>query len=135
VQQWRVNKRFRVLVVDDYPGARYRRMRLLLDAGEFDVAEDYLGRVAIHRISEERFDLVVIDMHLPDVSGLDVCRAVRADPRTAGLPLLAVSAVADRTDAERMALDAGASAFIADESDGEAFIDAVRSLLKQRSAT
>jgi CheY-like chemotaxis protein len=126
-----VTKNSRVLIVDDYPGARYRRMRLLMDAG-FDVAEESLGRAAIGRLGRERFDLLVIDFHLPDLSGLDVCRAVKADPHTAGLPILAVSAVADREPAERAARDAGAAAFIADEADADAFVAAVRDVLKGR---
>ena len=128
--QWAVANKHRVLIVDDYPGARYRRMRLLMDAGGFDVAEESLGRDAVSRLSRERFDLLVIDMHLPDLSGLDVCRALKTDPRTAGVPILAVSAVSDRDQAERGARDAGAAAFITDEADADAFVAAVRDVLK-----
>jgi len=124
-----VDKKWRVLVVDDYPGARYRRMRLLLDDGRFEVAEEILGRDAVKRLGRERFDLLVVDLHLPDVSGLDVCRSVRSDARFATLPILAVSAVADTDDASRAARDAGASGFVADEADGPAFIAAVNGVL------
>ena len=133
MQQFGVTKNHRVLIVDDYPGARYRRMRLLMDAGGFDVAEESLGRDALSRLSRERFDLLVIDFHLPDLSGLEVCRTIKADPRTAGLPILAVSAVSDREQAERAAQDAGASAFIGDEADADAFVAAVRDLLQRRA--
>jgi CheY-like chemotaxis protein len=128
-----VNKTRRVLIVDDYPGARYRRMRLLLDAGGFDVAEESLGRDAVSRLGRERFDLLVVDLHLPDVSGLDVCRAVKADPRTAGLAILAVSAVSEMEQADRVARDAGATAFISDEADADAFVAAVRDALDGRA--
>lgn len=130
---WGVTNNRRVLIVDDYPGARYRRMRLLMDAGGFDVAEESLGRDVVGRLSRERFDLLVIDFHLPDVSGLDVCRAVKADPRTEAVPILAVSAVADREQAERAAADAGAAAFIPDEADADAFVAAVRDVLQGRA--
>jgi len=129
-----VDKNQRVLVVDDYPGARYRRMRLLLDAGGFDVAEASMGREAVRRIAGERFDLLVVDLHLPDVSGLDVCRMLKEDPQTAAVPILAVSAVSDAADAARLAHDAGASGFVADEADGDAFLAAVRSALARRAA-
>jgi len=129
-----VDKKFRVLVVDDYPGARYRRMRLLLEDGRFDVAEESMGREAVRRLAAERFDALVVDIHLPDVSGLDVCRTLRADPRTARLPILAVSAVADKPEAERAAHDAGATAFITDEAESDAFVAAVHHLL-DRPAT
>jgi len=126
-----VMKKYRVLVIDDYPGARYRRMRLLLDDGRFEVGEESMGREAIRRLGSERFDAVVVDIHLPDVSGLDVCRSLKADPRTAQLPILAVSAVVDTSEAERSAQDAGASAFITDEADGDAFVAAVHHLLER----
>jgi len=129
-----VTKNHRVLVVDDYPGARYRRMRILLDAGGFDVAEESLGRDAVRRVAAERFDLVVVDLHLPDVSGLEVCRSMKADPATAGIPLLAVSAVSDHADVERAMLEAGAAAYVSDESDAETFLKIVRHVLDGRAA-
>lgn len=122
-----------MLIVDDYPGARYRRMRLLLDDGAFDVAEESLGRDAVRRLSREAFDLLVIDLHLPDISGLDVCRSVKADPATAGLPILAVSAVSDQAEAERVACEAGAIAFIADDAEADAFVAAVRDAVSRRA--
>jgi CheY-like chemotaxis protein len=128
-----VNGKHRVLIVDDYPGARYRRMRLLLDDGGFEVAEESLGRDAMRRLSRETFDLLVIDLHLPDVSGLDVCRSVKADPATAALPILAVSAVSDNAEAGRVAREAGAAAFVADDADADAFVAAVRGALAGRA--
>jgi CheY-like chemotaxis protein len=126
-----VTNRPRALIVDDYPGARYRRMRILLDAG-FDVAEESLGREAVRRIASERFDILIVDMHLPDIGGLDVCRQVRGASQTSLLPILAVSAVSDSEDAERVSREAGASAFVSDESDQETFLNAVRGALAGR---
>jgi CheY-like chemotaxis protein len=119
----------RVLIVDDYPGARYRRMRLLLDDGGFDVAEEMLGREALRRVHHEHFDLAVVDLHLPDISGLDVCRGIRGSAERAAMPILMVSAVSETDEAERLAKDAGATAFVADGADGAAFVAAVRQTL------
>ena len=119
----------RVLIVDDYPGARYRRMRLLLDDGGFDVAEEMLGREALRRMQHEHFDLAVVDLHLPDISGLDVCRGIRGSADSAQMPILMVSAVSETEEAERLARDAGATAFVADAADGDAFVRAVRQTL------
>lgn len=118
-----------MLIVDDYPGARYRRMRLLLDDGGFDVAEESLGREAVRRIAEERFDLAVVDLHLPDISGLDVVRGIRADPRRGHIAILTISAVAEGDEAERLSKDAGATAFVADAADAASFVSAVRQAL------
>ena len=127
-----------MLIVDDYPGARYRRMRLLLDDGGFDVAEESLGREAVRRIAEERFDLAVVDLHLPDISGLDVVRGIRADPRRGHISsilrlattesILTIS-VAEGDEAQRLSKDAGATAFVADAADAASFVSAVRQAL------
>ena len=118
-----------MLVVDDYPGARYRRMRILLDDGGYEVAEEALGRDAVRRTVDERFDLVVCDIHLPDISGLDVCRKIKETPATSGLPVLMISAVTETEKAERMSKDAGAIAFLQDSADEDEFLAAVRQAL------
>jgi CheY-like chemotaxis protein len=119
----------RILVVDDYPGARYRRMRILMDDGGFDVAEEMLGREAVRRVADEAIDAVLVDLHLPDISGLDVCTALRGNPRTAGVPVLMISAVSDHEDAARLSEAAGADAFLPDTDGPEALVAAVRSML------
>jgi CheY-like chemotaxis protein len=119
----------RVLIVDDYPGARYRRMRLLLDDGGFDVAEESLGREALSRLGRERFDLLVIDLHLPDISGLDVCRRAHEHAGYETVPVLLMSAVSETDEATRLAAEAGATAFVPDSADGDTFVGAVRKAL------
>lgn len=101
-------------------------MRLLLDDGGFDVAEESMGRDAVRRIAQERFDLAVVDLHLPDISGLDVCRGIRGGAQNQALPILMVSAVSETGQAERLAKDAGATAYVADDADGDTFVRAVR---------
>jgi CheY-like chemotaxis protein len=119
----------RVLVVDDYPGARYRRMRILLEQGGFEVAEEFLGREAVRRSRDERVDLVLLDLHLPDINGFEVCRLLKADPATAGIPVLMISADADQADATRLALEAGAREFLPDTVEAGALVSAVKSAL------
>jgi len=104
-------------------------MRLLLDDGGFEVAEEMLGREALRRVKHEHFDLAVVDLHLPDISGLDVCRGIRGSADGAAMPILMVSAVSETDEAERLAKDAGATAFVSDGADGDAFVRAVRQTL------
>ena len=103
-------------------------MRILLEDGSYQVAEESLGREAIRRIEAEAFDLVVCDIHLQDISGLDVCRAIRQGPR-GNIPILMVSAVARGTNVEQEAVSAGATQFVVDSADAEAFLTAVRQTL------
>jgi CheY-like chemotaxis protein len=81
-----------ILVVDDYPDARSRRMRILLDDGGVEVAEEFLGREAMRRTGTERVDLVLVDQHLPDIRGLDVCRSRKSDSGMNGVPVVADAA-------------------------------------------
>lgn len=119
----------RILVVDDYPGARYRRMRVLMDDGGYEVLEEMLGREAVRRTSAEGVDLVLVDLHLPDISGLDVCRALKAAPATAGLPVILISAVADEDEAADQAREAGAVGFLPDSVDAPTLVETVRAAL------
>ena len=104
-------------------------MRHLLDAGGYDVAEESLGRDALGRLGREHFDLLVVDLHLPDISGLDVCRRAREQSGYAEVPILLVSAVFETDEASRLASEAGANAFLPDSADGDAFVGAVRKAL------
>lgn len=115
----------RVLVVDDYAGARYRRMRVLTDAGQYEVVEESLGRSAVTRATEGDIDLVLLDLFLPDISGLEVCGHLKRDAKTSGIPIVLVSAVKEEDEAHELARTHGASAFVADSADGEALLAAV----------
>lgn len=125
----------RILVVDDYPGARYRRMRILLEQGPFEVAEEYLGRDAVRRAHDERVDLVLVDLHLPDISGIDVCRELKADAATASIPVILISAVAEQEEAKRLALEAGAVEFLPDTIPADALVSAVRKALSDAAGS
>src|SRR3954447_21612608 len=102
----------RVLIVDDEPAVRAALERALrLDRYEVELAGD--GREALDRIAEMRLDAVVLDVTMPGIDGLDVCRRLReAGDRTPVLMLTARDAVDDRV----AGLDAGA-----DDYPGNAF--------------
>jgi CheY-like chemotaxis protein len=119
----------RVLVVDDYPGARYRRMRILAADGGFEVLEEFLGRPAVQRASNGLVDLVLVDLHLPDITGLEVCRAIRQNPSTATLPVLLISAVAEQEEATKLAAASGANGFLPDTAEPAVLVAAIRKAL------
>ena len=98
----------RVLVVDDEPAVRQALERALAAEGhDVTVAED--GRAALDRLAEERVDAVVLDVAMPRIDGLEVCRRLRtAGDRTPVLMLTARDAVDDRV----AGLDAGADDYL-----------------------
>ena len=122
----------RVLVVDDNDAGRYVLTRTLKVAG-YDVREAASGRTALDAMTEGP-DLVVLDVNLPDLSGIDVARHLRADPDLAGTPVLMVSA-ARLTDGDRAhGLEGGADAYLTHPIDPAVLLATVRSLLRVRRA-
>jgi len=87
----------RVLVVDDMATNRELVMRALKPRG-YDVREATGGRQALAMINMEHFDVILLDIKLPDMNGLDVCRHLRENPDFAFLPIIAVTSLSDPKD-------------------------------------
>jgi CheY-like chemotaxis protein len=87
----------RVLVVDDESAMRLLA-RVNLPLAGFEVVEAENGLDALERARAERFDLFLLDVMMPGISGFELARRLRDDPRTAGVPIVFLSARADRTD-------------------------------------
>lgn len=87
------------------------------------------GRVALDLVREHRPEVVVLDVMLPGVSGLDVLRAVRSDPGLAGTRVVAISAW---VHLEGEALAAGADCFVGKPFDPETLRTCVQKLLSER---
>ena len=101
---------FRILVVEDEPVIR-ELVRSMLDDGPVEVETAGNGAEGLRRARESRFDLVLLDVVLPGMDGLTVCRMLKADPQTSGVPLYMLTAKTRRTDLEA-ALAAGANGYI-----------------------
>ncbi|MBY4895926.1 response regulator [Cupriavidus sp. AU9028] len=99
-----------VLVVDDNPVTRYSTARLLTAAGYRTVEAD-TGQQGIER-ADESVSAVVLDVHLPDMDGFAVCECIRANPLTASLPVIHLSAAYVDTHDKVKGLDSGANAYL-----------------------
>ena len=86
----------RFLVVDDFSPMRKIIRNLLKDRGYDNVEEADNGEAALERLRARRFDFVISDWSMPTMSGIDLLRAIRADPRLRHLPVLLVTAEAKR---------------------------------------
>lgn len=116
----------RVLLVEDAPFLRYAFGRLLRLHG-FDVREANDGQDALEHLAEFHPDLVLTDLMMPVMDGVELIRRLRADPTTAGLPVVAITA--DATEqAETRARKAGAVDVITKPVDLPALLDRLRSL-------
>lgn len=100
----------RVLVVDDDPVIlQLVRLNLELEGHQVTEAED--GSAALERARESRPDVVVLDVMLPEIDGYEVCRRLREDPETAGIPVVLLSARALASDVAA-GQAAGAAAYV-----------------------
>lgn len=108
--------RHSVLVVDDNPAARYAIARSLRAHG-YRTVEAGSGAEALELA--EFVSSVVLDVHLPDVNGFEVCRLLRARPATRAVQIVHVSAVAVTPLDEQYGMDVGANAYIVAPVDGE----------------
>src|SRR3954471_10036638 len=85
------NRRTRVLIAEDDDSLR-ALMRLTIDIGDLDIEEAEDGTAALAAARATPPDLVLLDWMMPGLSGLDLCRELRADPLTAGATIVMVTA-------------------------------------------
>lgn len=117
----------RVLVIEDEPNIS-EAIRFILRRDGWEVTVEDSGLVALDRIAALRPHLVILDVMLPGVSGFDILRALRAQPGTARLPVLLLTAKGNAAVRE-MARDAGASMFMAKPFANAELLAAVRQLV------
>jgi two-component system chemotaxis response regulator CheY len=101
----------RFLVVDDFSTMRRILRNLLKELGFMNVQEAEDGVDALAKLRAENFDFVVSDWNMPNMSGIELLKAIRADARLKHLPVLMVTAEAKR-DNIIMAAQEGASGYV-----------------------
>ncbi|MDR6531905.1 signal transduction histidine kinase/CheY-like chemotaxis protein [Caulobacter rhizosphaerae] len=122
----------RVLVVDDHPVNR-RVIKLFLAPFDCDLVEVENGREALDALEAEIFDLVLMDVNMPVMDGLEATRRLRRDPRWAGLPVIALTADVMRTQIDTC-LEAGMDAHIAKPIDLRDLLSVLVQVLDKRGA-
>ena len=122
----------RILCADDTEAQRYAVSHVLRKAG-FEVIEARTGREALALMPRQP-NLVVLDVNLPDISGLEVCRIIKTSEQTKRTPILHVSATLVSAGARVAGLDGGADAYLVQPIEPEELIATVRALLRVRKA-
>jgi signal transduction histidine kinase len=122
-----------ILNVNDDDATRYLSTRTLRMAG-YHVLEAATGEEALKLAVQERPDVVVLDVKLPDISGYEVCKRLRAQPHTASIAVMHTSATFVTPDKKVRGLEGGADAYLTEPFEGEELIATVRSLLRMRRA-
>jgi two-component system, cell cycle response regulator DivK len=117
----------KILVVED----NELNMKLfcdLLEAHDYDTLMTRDGTTVLDIVRENRPDLILMDIQLPEISGLDVTRMLKNDPDLCGIPVVAVTAFAMKGDEERIR-EGGCEAYIAKPISVQRFIDTVRQFI------
>jgi two-component system KDP operon response regulator KdpE len=116
----------RILVVDDEPQLR-RALRATLSALGFVVDDAESGEAALETLRTERFDLILLDINMPGISGLETCRAIRARSDMSILMLTVRDRAADKIEA----LDAGADGYVTKPFDVNELLARIRATLRR----
>ena len=100
----------RVLVVEDEPSVR-ELLRLHLELGGFEIEESADGRDALRRLRERPFNLIVLDVMLPGIDGVSLCRAIRTEGPNVSTPVLMLTARDTESD-KVLGLESGADDYL-----------------------
>jgi two-component system, cell cycle response regulator DivK len=117
----------RILIVDDEPD-QIEMYRFALEHAGFIVDAAINGVAAIARVRDVPPDAIILDVRLPDMDGWAVCRALKADPRIAGIPVIILTAAASPTLKER-AEEHGCAAYLLKPCYPEDLVQTVRQVL------
>src|SRR5262245_23703487 len=120
-----------LLVEDDETGRRLTTQ--ILRQAKFEVREAATAGEAL-RLVDGQTDLIVLDVQLPDMSGFEVCRALKANPATASTLVLHLSGVASSAADRTYGLEAGADGYLTKPVDPDELIANVNALLRMRRA-
>ena len=123
-----------ILVVDDSKVMRDMIVACLRPRGDLAFTQASSGLEAIERLSLKPFDLVVLDLNMPDIGGLEVLEFVRGQDKLRKLPIIVVTTRGDDTSRAR-ALEAGASRFMTKPFTPDGILGEVEDLLEGQGTT
>jgi CheY-like chemotaxis protein len=118
-----------VLVVDDEPLTR-NLLRLMLEPAGFQVTGVESGAEAMQTVQTLRPDVIVLDLMMPYMDGIEVCRRLRSDSVTAGVPIIMLSGNFHREAIEK-GLQAGANRYLAKPMSRTSLIQELRDVLQE----
>lgn len=119
----------RVLIIEDEPNI-VESLSWILNRDGFEVLSEGCGRAALDRIARERPDLVILDAMLPERSGFEILRDIRAGRETARLPVIMLTARSQARDREA-AETLGADLFIAKPFSNAHVVESARRLASE----
>lgn len=117
----------RILIVEDEESL-LKLETILLTVKGFEVTGAFTGKMAMDKIGTEDFDLVLLDIMLPDFDGFEVCRQIRNNPRTATIPIIMLTGKKSQNDHDK-GVSCGANSYIIKPFKSAMIIDEINRLL------
>ena len=122
----------RILIIEDND-KNLKLVRDVLQVKGHATLEATTGEDGVRIAREELPDLVLMDIQLPGMNGIDALRVLRADPQTAAIPVIAVTASVMQQD-RKLITDAGFDAYVGKPINLKEFLEAVRVALERRAS-
>jgi len=129
-----VNPNMKILIVDDFSTMRRIIKNLLRDLGFNNTFEADDGNTALPLLKGGNFDFLITDWNMPGMQGIDLLRAVRADPNLSSLPVLLVTAEA-RRDQIVLAAEAGVNGYIVKPFTAQTLKEKIEKIFERIAAT
>src|SRR5262249_55969068 len=123
----------KILNVDDFEAGLYAKSRALRFAG-FEVYEATTGEDALRLAHELKPQLALLDVHLPDISGIEICRRIKTDPSIDSILVIQTSATFTEVRDRVRGLEGGADAYLTEPIEAEELIANIRAILRLREA-
>lgn len=123
----------KILYIEDNP-QNMRLVRKMLTVGGYDMLEALDGQTGLEVAAREIPDLILMDINLPDIDGMEATGRIKADPRLCHIPVIALTANAMYGDRERF-LDAGCDGYIAKPVSKNELLNTLSYFLSKRSRT
>lgn len=117
----------RILIIEDEESL-LKLETILLTVKGYEVTGASTGKVALEKLSEEKFDLILLDIMLPDIDGFEICRHIKENPRSAKVPVVILTARKSLEDQERGGT-CGADAYLTKPFKSAMIIEVIEGLL------
>ncbi|MCG2722107.1 MAG: PAS domain S-box protein [Thermodesulfovibrionales bacterium] len=125
--------RAKILCVDDDPELLFINSSLLRHAGH-EVLEASNGREGLSLVRKEHPDLILLDVMLPDINGIDICRQIKADPDLAGTYVMLISGMEISSEKQAYGLDEGADGYIVRPVSGHELLSRIQAMIRIKDA-
>ena len=99
-------KKAKILIVDDEPDM-VEMLRVMLENASYEVVSAYDGKEGIATAKQEKPDVVVLDLMMPEMNGFDACKEMKNDPDLKDIPVLVLTAISQKLSATKYARDQG----------------------------